>query len=325
MPPESLIEAVMVNDIASRAGQRTRKNGGTRLVRREALAGYLFISPWLVGFVIFFIGPTLTSFGLSLTRFAIVTPPVWVGLDNYRYALASDPLVWTALRVTTIYSVAHVALALLCSFLLALLLNQPIRALSVFRVVYYLPVLVPAAASAIMWLWAFNPEFGLINSGLSYLGITGPLWLAHTQWALPTLIIVSLWGVGGPMLIYLAGFQGIPTALYEAASIDGANAWARFVNITIPMMTPVLFFNLVLGVVNSFQVFTTVYLMTQGGPGYATLVFVLYLYQKAFQSYQMGYASALAWILFVIIFLLTLLVVRSSDSWVYYEGRLRGR
>jgi multiple sugar transport system permease protein len=295
------------------------------MARREALAGYLFISPWLVGFVLFFMGPTLASLGFSFTHFMIVTPPEWAGLDNYRQALTSDPLVWVALRVTAIYSVAHVALALVCSFFLALLLNQPIRALSLFRVLYYLPVLVPAAASAVVWLWAFNPEFGLINTMLGYVGIQGPLWLAHTQWALPAVILMSLWGIGSPMLIYLAGFQGIPTALYEAASIDGANAPQRFVHVTIPMMTPVVFFNLVLGIINSFQVFTAAYIMTAGGPAHATLVYVLYLYQKAFQSFQMGYASALAWLLFTIVFALTLFIVRSSDGWVYYEGQLRGR
>lgn len=297
----------------------------SRLATREAIEGYLYIMPWLLGFIVFIAGPLLASFALSLTKFEIVRSPVWVGLANYREALFGDWLVWQALKVTAIYSFVHVPLGLFFSFMVALLLNQRVRALSFFRVVYYLPVLVPSAASALLWAWAFNPEFGLVNTMLGYVGIQGPLWLAHTQWALPAFIIMSLWGIGGPMLIYLAGLQGISTTLYEAAAIDGANALQRFFHVTIPMMTPVIFFNVIMGIISSFQVFTGAYILTQGGPRYATLFYVLHLYQQGFQDFQMGYASALAWLLFLIILVLTLLVFRSSDAWVYYEGKLRGR
>jgi multiple sugar transport system permease protein len=302
----------------------TRRRGSS-LATREAIEGYLYIAPWLIGFVLFILGPTIASLGLSFTRFEIVNAPVWNGLANYREALFEDPIFWQSLKVTVIFSVASVVGGLILSFLVAQLLNQNVVGLSFFRVTYYLPVLVPAVASAMVWSWAFNPDFGLFNTVLGYVGIDGPDWLGRTQWALPSIIIMSLWGIGGPMLIYLAGLQGIPTTLYEAAAIDGANAWQRFFRITIPMMTPVIFFNLVIGVISSFQVFTASYILTSGGPNYATMFYVLHLYRTGFQNWQMGYASALAWILFVIILAVTLLLLRSSEAWIYYEGRLRGR
>lgn len=292
--------------------------------RREAVAGYLFIAPWLLGLVIFTVGPIIVSLYLSMTNYEVVRPPEFNGLANYRF-LFKDRLFWQALRVTSTYVFISVPLGLVLSFAVAMLMNQKLRFLGLWRTIFYVPNLVPIIASSVLWLWLFNPQFGLFNVLLQSIGIEGPNWLGHTQWALPSLILMSLWSVGGPMLIYLAGLQGIPTDLYEAADIDGAGAWTKFFAVTIPMMTPVIFFNLVLGMIAAFQTFAQAFVMTEGGPRYATLFYVLYLYQNAFQFFRMGYAAALAWILFIIIFALTILVFRSSAAWVYYEGEVRGR
>lgn len=292
--------------------------------RREAWEGYLFISPWLLGLLIFTLGPIIFSFYYSLTDFEVVRPPVFVGLENYD-RLINDGLFWQSLKVTTIYVVAGTPLGLILSFALAMLMNQRVRLLGLWRTIFYVPTLVPVIASTMLWLWIFNPEFGLLNTLLRYVGIEGPLWLGHSRWALPSLILMSLWGVGGPMLIYLAGLQGIPTDLYEAAEVDGAGAWAKFIAVTLPMMTPVIFFNLIMNMIFAFQVFAQPFIMTQGGPRYATLFYVLYLYQNAFKFFRMGYAAALAWILFLVILILTALIIRSSALWVFYEGEVRGR
>lgn len=299
------------------------RRGGGRLARAEAISGYLFILPWLIGFVVFLAGPMVASLYFSFTQYQLVKPPVWQGLENYRSAFA-DPLVWQSLKVSAVYSIVVVPFGMVFSFLVALLLNQRVKALSLLRSIYYLPVLIPAAVSSILFGWLFNPDFGLVNIALSLVGIKGPLWLASMTWALPTLMILNLWTIGGPMLIYLAGFQGVPTDLYEAASIDGAGTIRRFLHVTIPMVTPVIFFNLILGIIGSFQSFTSAYVLTAGGPDNATLFYLLYLYQNAFQNFRMGYASAMAWILFLIILALSLLVVRSSSAWVYYEGQIEG-
>ncbi|NPV07089.1 MAG: sugar ABC transporter permease [Anaerolineae bacterium] len=292
--------------------------------RREAIEGYVSISPWLFGLVIFTLGPIVASLYFSFTEYEVVKTPVFIGLDNYQ-RLVGDRLFWQSLKVTGTYVGVSVPVGILLSFAVALLMNQKVRLIGFFRTAYYMPNLVPAVGSAILWIWIFNPEFGLLNTFLASIGIQGPLWLAHSKWALPALIIMSLWGVGGGMLIYLAGLQGIPTDLYEAAEVDGAGQWRRFLHVTVPQMTPVLFFNLVMGIIGSFQVFTAGYIMTGGGPRYATYFYVLYLYNNAFQYFRMGYASALAWILAIIILFFTLLVFRSSSAWVYYEGQLRGR
>lgn len=292
--------------------------------RREAIAGYLFILPWLAGLLIFTLGPILVSLYLSMTNYEVVRAPQFNGLANYQF-LFKDRLFWQALRVTSIYVFVSVPLGLVLSFAVAMLMNQKLRLLGLWRTIFYVPNLVPVIASSVLWLWLFNPQFGLFNVLLQTFGIEGPNWLGHTRWALPSLILMSLWGVGGPMLIYLAGLQGIPTDLYEACEIDGAGAWRKFISVTIPMMTPVIFFNLILGMIAAFQTFAQAFVMTGGGPRYATLFYVLYLYQNAFQFFRMGYAAALAWILFIMIFALTVLVFRSSAAWVYYEGEVRGR
>ncbi|MEZ4867403.1 MAG: sugar ABC transporter permease [Caldilineaceae bacterium] len=292
--------------------------------RREAVAAYLFILPWLLGLLIFTLGPIVAAFYFSLTDFQVVKAPVFIGWQNFQQ-LFGDRLFWQALKVTCIYVFVSTPLGLVLSFAVALLMNQKVRLVGLWRTIYYLPTLVPVIASTMLWLWIFNPEFGLFNTILRYFGIDGPLWLGHSQWALPSLIIMSLWTVGGPMLIYLAGLQGIPTDLYEAADVDGAGRWAKFWAVTIPMMTPVIFFNLVMNMIAAFQVFVQAFVMTDGGPRYATLFYVLYLYQNAFKFFRMGYASALAWVLFLIILFFTALVIRSSALWVFYEGELKRR
>ncbi|MGQ9554471.1 MAG: carbohydrate ABC transporter permease [Anaerolineae bacterium] len=292
--------------------------------RREAREGFLFISPWVLGFIVFTVGPLIASVFFSFTDYEIVKPPIWIGLDNYRRML-QDRLFWQALKVTSIYVVGTVPVGIVLSFAVALLMNQKIKFLGFFRTAYYMPNLVPSVASAILWIWILSPQFGLLNTFLRSIGIEGPQWLGSVKWALPSLIIMSLWGIGGPMLIYLAGLQGIPTELYEAAEIDGASSWKRFQHVTVPQMSSVVFFNLIMGIIGTFQVFTAGYIMTEGGPRYATLFYVLYLYNNAFRYFRMGFASALAWVLGVIILAFTLIVFRSSAMWVYYEGELKGR
>ncbi len=284
--------------------------------------GWLFASPWIIGFVLWTLGPMLASFGLAFTEWDLLSPARFVGLENVRDML-NDSLVLRSLTVTTIYAVTSVPLHIFFGMALALLLNTRIVGLRFYRTAFYLPSVLSGVAVALLWRWLFSPEFGLINTMLSYIGIQGPSWLGDERWALPSLVLMSLWGVGAGTIIYLAGLQGIPTDLYEAAEVDGARGWDRLIHITIPMMTPVLFFQLVVGIIGALQVFTQAYIMTNGGPNNATLFVILYLYRNAFQYFRMGYASALAWVLFIYILVLTLLVYRSSSSWVYYEGEAR--
>jgi multiple sugar transport system permease protein len=293
--------------------------------RREALWAYGFVSPWIVGFLIFTIGPMIVSFFLAFTKYNVISPARWVGLSNYVKILTRDPLYWQSLKVTFIYAAMSLAPGLVLGLGLAMLLNAEVPGLSIWRTIYYLPSIISGVAVAILWGFVFNPRFGVLNWMLSLMGIKGPGWLASTKWALPALAVMSLWGVGGGMILYLAGLQGIPTTLYDAAKVDGANAWHRFWHVTLPMISPVIFYNLVMGTIGTFQYFTSVYVLTDGGPVNATLFYNLYLYKNAFQYNHMGYASGLAWILFVIVLLFTLLIFRSSAAWVYYEGQLRGR
>jgi multiple sugar transport system permease protein len=299
------------------------------LRQRETLWGYIFISPWLIGFVIFTLGPMIASLILSLTRYNITTAPVFIGLGNYIKLFANDPRFWHSLGITVKFAMVAIPLNLMFGFSLALLLNQNVPGVPFWRTIYYLPSVIAGVAVAILWALIFNPRYGILNWALSLVGIDGPGWLASPNWALPALVIMSLWSVGGGMIIYLSGLQSIPTALYEAAQIDGANARQRLFYITIPLMSPVIFYNLVIGIIATFQYFTEVYVITAtadtglGGPLESTLFYNVYLYSNAFRYLNMGYASALAWVLFVIVLVLTLLVFRSSALWVYYEGELR--
>lgn len=285
---------------------------------RRAVAGYIFISPFILGFLLWFLIPAATAGWLAFQDWNLLGPPKSVGLANFQ-KLWSDALLWQSLKVTTIYTIVSVPASLLLGFALALLLNTSVRGITVFRTIFYLPSIVPAVANAVLWVWIFNTEFGLANAGLHALGLAKIKWLQDPAWALPAMILVALWGFGGGMVIYLAGLQGIPRSFYEAADIDGAGRWAKLRHITIPLMSPVLFFNLIIGIIGSYQGFTQARLITNGGPQNATLVYVLYLYRVAFENLKMGYAAALAWLLFVLIMLLTLFVFKYIGSRVYYE------
>lgn len=296
----------------------------SKVARREELEGWLFASPWIIGFMIFTAGPMLASIVLSFYEYDFLTAPRWVGLQNFSKAFTRDPLFWQSLKVTTAYSFVSIPLMLACGFLIALLMNQKVKGIYLFRTIYYIPTVLPSVAVAFLWTWILNPQFGLLNYFLrAVFGIKGPGWLASETWALPALIIMSLWGVGGPMVIYLAGLQSIPEHLYEAAELDGADVFSKFRHITVPLMSPIIFFNLIMGIIGSFQVFTNAYIMTQGGPYYATYFYMLYLYDTAFRYFRMGYGSALAWVLFVVIFALTLSQFILSRRWVYYTGSVQ--
>jgi len=298
------------------------------------LNGYLFASPWLTGFFVLTAGPMILSFLLAFTSWEGTGGDdfKWAWLDNYARA-ARDSDVGRALTNTAFYSFISVPLGLSVALGLAVLLNQKLRGIALFRTIFYMPSVIGGVATIMMWIWVFNPDYGLLNSVLrrgcnvlAAAGIEGartlqlPKWIADEHWAKPSLILMSLWGSGAAMLIFLAALQNVPDSLYEAVEIDGAGRWSKFVHITVPQISPAIFFNLVMGIIGSFQVFTQAFLMTNGGPNKATLFYVLYLYNKAFQDFEFGYASALAWILFLIIMFFTLLVLRSSRLWVYYEG-----
>lgn len=306
--------------------QSSIKRSRWSLARREALWAYAFITPWIIGFLIFTVGPMLASLFFSFTEYDIVTPPRWIGITNY-VNLFHDDLFWHSLSVTFKYAVIALPLGLIISYFMAVLLNSKIRGINVWRTVYFLPSVIAGVAVALLWSRIFDPKFGILNPFLAQFGIKGPGWLSDPQWAVPALVIMSLWSVGGNIIIYLAGLQGVPTDLYDAAKVDGATNWQRFRHVTLPMTTPVIFYNLILGLIGTFQYFTEVYVLTNGtgNPARSTLFYNLYLYQNAFRYFHMGYASTMAWVLFIIVLSFTLLIFRSSDTWVYYEGQLRGR
>jgi multiple sugar transport system permease protein len=287
-------------------------------MKREII-GYAFIGPWLIGFLLFTAFPFLASIYLSFTRYNVVAAPVWVGTANYRM-LGADALFWKSLGVTFRYALVAIPLGIVAGVGLALLLNQEIGGISLYRTIFYLPSIVPTVATSVVFLWTLNPQIGLVNGLLRNWGIVGPAWLQEKAWAPWSLVFMSLWGVGGSMVIYLAGLKDIPSHLYEAALIDGASAWQRVCHITLPMLTPVIFFNLIMGVIGTFQYFTEAYIMTQGGPEDSTLFYALYLFQRAWRYLDMGYASAMAWVLFLVIMLLTGLIFRTQRRWVHYGG-----
>lgn len=304
---------------------RPLRNRHHSLARQEALWFYIFIAPWAIGYLLWIAGPMLASLYLGFTDYQVAQPPHWVGIGNYQ-RLFADPLFWHSLQVTAYFTFLAVPLAVVFAIAIALLLNQSLPGLSIWRTIYYLPSITSGVAVALMWSWIFEPNFGLVNLVLyDLLGVRGPQWLSDTRWVIPTFVIMSLWGFGGPMLIYLASIQGIPTQLYEAAQLDGASKLRQTLTITLPLITPVIFFNLVMSIIASFQTFTNAFIITQGGPDYASYFYIYYLFQNAFMYFRMGYASAQAWILFVIVLVLTLLAFRSQRYWVYYEGGTEGR
>ena len=305
-----------------RPAEATAGRRGQALRRREAIQGFLFVSPWVVGLVVFIIGPVIASLYLSLTNYNILNPPVFVGLKNYVTALSQDPLFPLASEKTLYYGVLTVPTVTFGALGLAMLLNRGASGTNAFRTMFFMPSLVPIVASAVLWIWIFDPQVGLLNYLLSLVGIQGPAWLGDPSTALPSLVLITLWASAGgtTMIIFLAGLQGVPQELYDAAAIDGAGRWRRFWNVTLPMISPTMLFNMVLGVIAALQVFATAFVATQGGPAYATWFYLFYLYQQAFVFDHMGFASAMAWIFLIVVLSLTYLQLRLSRQWVHYEG-----
>ena len=290
------------------------------LRRGEAIAGYLFLLPNVVGFLIFSSLPVLATLIISTLHWDLIRPPTFVALQNYQQMLFSDATFWTVLGNTSYYVVGTVPAGIVLSLLLALAMNAQIRGITIFRVIFFIPVISSSVAVAVMWQWLFNSDFGLINYALTSVGLRSIPWLSSTAWAMPAVIIMAIWKhLGYNMIIYLAGLQSIPPTLYEAAAIDGASRWNRFRFITVPLLTPTTFFILVISIINSFQVFDLAFILTRGGPGDATNTVVMYIYNQAFQFFQMGYAAAVAWVLFLIILAITLVQWRVQKQWVHYE------
>lgn len=292
--------------------------------RKEALQFYLAIAPWLMGFILFTAGPMLISLWTSFTDWDLLTDPQWVGLENYR-SLATDPTFIQSIKVTLAYTAAYVPLDLVGGLLLALLVRPRLRGIGIYRTIFYLPTVFSGVAFVVVWLWMLNPNGGLINLVLRWFGIEGPRWLLDPKYALWSLVMMSFWGWGRSMALYLGGMQSIPGELYEAAAMDGAGNFRQFFKITLPLLSPIIFFNLVLSIISTFQSFTSAFVATNGGPLDSTLFLVLYIYRQAFEYFHMGYAAALAWVLFAIILVLTLVLLRSQKFWVFYLGERNDR
>ena len=304
------------------AGLLKRINLSSPLERREALTFYALIAPWLLGFLVIWAYPMLRSLYLSFTSYSLQGAPVWIGFRNYE-RIFSDPDFWQSLKVTLLYALGAVPGGTIIALALALILSQKLKGINFWRTIFFMPSILSSIAVSVLWLYIFRPEGGLLNLALGAIEIQGPVWLNSEQWALPAMIIMSWWTVGGQIVIYLAGIKGIPDVLYEAADLDGATGLQRFRFITVPMLSPTIFFNVVLAIIGALQVFDSGWVLTRGGPNDATLFYLINLYERAFQLVQFGYASALAWILFIIIMIITLLVIRSSSLWVFYETEQR--
>ena len=308
--------------------QSTRTRHLTPQTRRNLATGLLFISPWLVGFSAFYLYPALASLYYSFTDFKILQEPTWVGLANYQ-RMVSDPVFWKALGNTLYLTLIGIPLGVMSALGIALLLNvKRIVGIGVFRTIFYLPVVVPSVASALLWLWLLNPQYGLVNQGLSAIGLPHPAWFYDPDWAKAGIIMLTIWGVGDVVIIYLGALQGVPQHLYEAAEVDGAGRWAKIRNVTIPMISPAILFNMVTGAIGAFQYFTQAYVISEGtrigsgavgGVQNSLLFYGLNLYNNAFRYFKMGYASALAWVLLLIILLTTVIMLRLSRGRVYYE------
>lgn len=290
--------------------------------RREAIEGVLYLLPWIIGFLLFVAGPLLASLYLSFTKYNVLRPPSFIGLDNFVTAFTEDELFLPSIWRSFYYALLSVPLALIGSLIVAVLLNQKLWATTMWRTFYFLPTLTPLLAVALLWRWMLNPDVGLVNYLLSLVGIEGPGWLASTTWAIPSLVIMGLWAsIGGSrMIIFLAGLQDVPKEILESAEIDGAGSWSKFWNVTLPLISPTIFFNLVLGIIFALRTFDTALIATNGGPARATWFISLHIYQNAFVSFDMGYASALSWVFFLILFVLTYLQFRLSGNWVFYAG-----
>ncbi|MEO3751131.1 sugar ABC transporter permease [Streptomyces sp. B6B3] len=309
----------VVPDAGSAEAAPGRRPRLSPLARREERRFYLFATPWMVGFVFFGGGPIIASAVISLTDWSLLSTPHWVGLRNYREML-NDPTFYQSLRNTVYFGFGSVLVSVLLTFGLALLLNQPVRAIGFFRMVFYMPSIVSGLATALLWVQILHPDYGLLNRLLGVVGIRGPGWLSSPEWAIPALIMMSVWGAGTTMVIYLAGLQSVPQEMYEVATLDGAGWWGRFWHVTIPFMSPVIFFNVITGLIGSLQAYVLVLIMTDGGPGNATLLFGLYIYRQAFVYFDLGYASALAWVMLMLIMVVTFVQFRIARRWVYYES-----
>lgn len=288
--------------------------------RRESRLFFLYISPWLLGFAIFTLYPMVYSLILVFTDTDLTGSGKFIGFDNIVRSFTKDDLFYKALVNTLYYVFVTVPVSLLLSFLIALLLNQKLKGIGFFRTSFYIPYITSGVAVVLLWGWIFNAQFGLINYFLSWFGINGPNWLSDTRWAMPAIIIMGVWSIGNSIIITLAGLQDIPEQLYESAEIDGANAFVRMTRITLPLVTPTLYFNLVMGIIGGFQIFMQPHILTGGGPNYATHTYMMHIYDYGFRYGEMGYASTLAWILFIIIMTITQIVNRTSKYWVHYDN-----
>ncbi len=287
--------------------------------KRNIRNGLLFVSPFLIGFACFVTYPIVASLYYSFCDFNIFQKPTWIGIENYKNMVRDDLFV-TSVYNTLYYTLLYIPFSLFFGIGMALLLNTKIKGLSIYRTIYYLPTLVPTIAASILWIQILDPTYGLINNILRFLGINGPGWIADPKWSKLSLVVMGFWGIGGSVIIYLAGLQDVPQQLYEAAELDGASNWQKVIYVTLPMISPIILFNLIMGIIGALQYFTQAYVMTNGGPANSTLFYSLYLYRNAFQFFNMGYASAMAWLLFIATLLCTLIVLKSSVKWVYYGG-----
>jgi multiple sugar transport system permease protein len=311
--------------VNSGVGASTGRRKGA-LARQEAMYAYLFLLPWIIGFVVFVAGPMLASLVLSFTRYAIVKPPEFLGIENYVRAFTIDPLFWPSMGRTFQWAIIYVPLAVGGALMTAVLLNQGLRFTALYRTIFFLPHLTPIVAAVFIWAWLLNPQFGFVNETIWQLfRVEGPGWLASKEWAIPALVLIALWGAvgGNMMLIFLAGLQGVPKDLYEVAELDGANMMQRFLNVTLPMISPTLFFNLVLGIIAALQAFSNAFVATGGGPAYATWFYAIHIYTTAFSFGEMGYASALAIVFFVVLVSLTVVNFKIASRWVYYAGEVK--
>lgn len=292
--------------------------------KRERRKFFLFISPWIIGFLVFTLIPMIVSFYYSFTDWNVLTPETFVGLDNYT-GLFKDKLFYQSIKVTGIYTLIMVPLNVFLSLLVAVLLNMEGTGTSLFRAIFYFPAVLPAVVVSVLWQWILNSKYGILNDVLSKFGIEGPRWLSDPKWAMSSMIIMGIWGIGGGIIMYLAGLQAVPRNLYEAAKLDGAGFWARLFNITMPSMSPILLFTFLTGMIGSLQIFTPAYIMTDGGPNNSTLFYAYYLYKNGFSYRKMGKACAMAWLLLIVIFILSMLVLRVTRNMVYYESDEGGK
>ncbi|MEM7126116.1 MAG: sugar ABC transporter permease [Chloroflexota bacterium] len=287
---------------------------------REIIWFYIFLAPWLIGFLIFTLYPIVASLVLGFTRYNAIRPPEFIGIRNFAF-LYSDAIFWKSLRVTLTYTVIFVPIQLAFSLWLSLLLNLRVFGMRTIRTIYYLPAILPTVVTGLVWVWLFNPDFGLLNYLIYQLsGAKGPNWIGSEQWVMSAVILSGLWGLGAGVIIFLAALQNVPEELYEASELDGAGILGRFRHVTIPMISPVILYNLLIAMIGALQVFTRIYVLTQGGPNYGSYFYNLYVYDNAFSYFKLGLASAQAWILFIIILLMTIIALRSSGRWVFYAG-----